>query len=230
VAPALLVIAEIGGFTRRALAGRTARAHAATVGRTLLDVVIEQGVALSLVRLERESALFARRGDLDASAAMMPSILNKAHARYSMRLRELIALRTCFCDFCSNMENLNLGFVAHAGEVAWLHDRRGVELMGRAAALVHAMRRSTVPVANHLLMTDAVRERLDPDVRSRASRIVQDFGGIGPTTTHYLPIPVADKGTPQAGWWRKVMARLALEALALPDRLAPAPITTREGL
>ncbi|MFO0585488.1 MAG: DUF2652 domain-containing protein [Anaeromyxobacter sp.] len=219
VEPALLLIADIGGYTRFLREQRTSAAHAPVIVGELLEAVIEGARGFQLAKLEGDAAFLRSRGDPEALATRLLDAVADAHRRFVVRRNAMVARNTCGCDACSQLSQLRLKFVSHLGEVVVHKVWRSEEVAGVDVILVHRMLKNEVPVDDYLLVTDPVLSRLGA-AGAAAVRLEHDFEGLGRVPTAYLAVPAgAVAAAGPASGARKVIARLALELGALPHRL-----------
>jgi hypothetical protein len=183
---AVLLIADIGGYTNYMNWNRTHLAHAQQTVAKLLESVIDAGKGLKLVKLEGDAAFFwAPEGD---AKALVSDRLWRMRRSFLARRQQIKADIACACECCAQLENLSLKFVAHEGEVAEQKVKRHAELAGVDVILVHRMLKNTVPVPEYVLMTEAVMESLDDSTRRLCMPLIHDFEGIGQTSTHYIDL------------------------------------------
>ena len=160
---AVLLIADIGGYTRYMNWNRLHLTHAQLTVAQLLESVIDAGKGLKLAKLEGDAAFFwAPDGNAKVLVGDRLSGMRQSFLARRERLKKDIA---CDCASCKQLDNLSLKFVAHQGEVAEQKVKRNVELAGVDVILVHRMLKNDVPVPEYVLMTDAVAECLDDSVR-----------------------------------------------------------------
>lgn len=187
MARALLVIADIGGYTRFMKVHRINLAHAQYIVARLLEAVIDgAGRKLKLAKLEGDAAFFY------ANAPVAPEEAKRALVsirRAFVRRRDELAInRLCSCDGCTQVGDLKLKFVAHEGEVAFQKVKRYTELAGVDVILVHRLLKNSVPVSEYVLMSDALHDMLAPALEEPAIVIEADLEGLGLARTHYLEI------------------------------------------
>ncbi len=183
---AVLLIADIGGYTNFLQWNRMNLAHAQLTIATLLESVIDAGRGLKLAKLEGDAAFFwAPDGD---AGVVVGQRLPHMHRSFVAKRDMLTVDRSCDCASCSQLEGLSLKFVAHEGEVAEQRVKRHAELAGLDVILVHRMLKNSVPLTEYVLMTDPVAERLTETWRDRCMPLVHDFEGIGETSTHYIDL------------------------------------------
>ncbi|QSQ17697.1 DUF2652 domain-containing protein [Myxococcus landrumensis] len=190
---ALLLIADIGGYTRFMKHHRFSLAHAQDSVAQLLEAVIDASGGLKLAKLEGDAAFFYSVGDDCGAFARQVADIRRA---FVARREKLIVDRMCQCDGCMQVGMLTLKFVAHLGEVAFQRVKHLTELAGVDVILVHRMLKNDVPVSEYLLMTDAVHERIQPELRQLAQGLEHEFEGLGRTTTHYIDLHVSGEELP----------------------------------
>src|SRR5437667_11396568 len=100
---ALLVIADIGGYTKFMKLHRMSLAHAQDVTGRLLNTIVESS-PLPLIEIEGDAAFFCAPLDqVDADAATLSLEMHRA---FHTRLQRMIALNMCSCDACQQSRNL----------------------------------------------------------------------------------------------------------------------------
>ena len=118
---AVLLIADIGGYTRFMKVHRINLSHAQYVVAQLLEAVIDAAEPrFKLAKLEGDAAFFyalANKGDHDLTA--LGEQVAAIRQRFLRRRRELEIDRMCSCDGCVQASQLTLKFVSHVGEVAF---------------------------------------------------------------------------------------------------------------
>ncbi len=202
----LLVIADIGGYTRYMLATRISLAHAQVAVTGLLEAVIDGASKLELAKLEGDAAFF--HGPVDADLAVEVGDIQR---RFVAKKQQLIAERMCSCAGCTQLEYLTLKFVAHSGEVAVHRVKQHQELSGVDVILVHRLLKNSVPIKEYLLMTDPVIASLAQEHTQNATTLEEDLDGIGATAVHYIGadafVDVVKPPPPVSGvarLWRKL--------------------------
>ena len=204
---ALLVIADIGGYTRFMLATRMSLAHAHVQIASLLEAVLDASRKLELAKLEGDAVFFhgPENADLTAEVGAM-------RAAFEERKSRLVADRNCTCNACTHLEDLTLKFVAHQGEVAYHRVRDNVELAGVPVILLHRMLKNDVPVKEYVLVTDPALL-----ASGQLEALEHDFEGIGKTVTHWTPLERIPAAPPEpAKGMAALVEKVKLTARALP--------------
>jgi hypothetical protein len=179
-----LLIADIGGHTQFMRLHRLSLAHSEEITGRLLEAAIEAAPELELVDMEGDAAFLCA---FDEQAAVGDASL-AMHRAFHEKQMEIAANTLCPCEACARVGSLRLKFVAHAGEVAEQRIRNRTSLVGLDVIAVHRMLKNSVPVPEYLLVSDAVYERLDPELRGRALSITEDLEGIGETELHFVDL------------------------------------------
>lgn len=195
MARAVLVIADIGGYTKFMKVHRINLAHAQYIVACLLESVIDgAGRRLKLAKLEGDAAFFyatlKEKGPTDLTeTAQSIADVRRAFVR---RRQELAFDRVCNCDGCVQVGALKLKFVAHLGEIAFQKVKRYTELAGVDVILVHRLLKNTVPVPEYVLVSHEVYTHLNEDLRTRTTPIDAELEGLGATTLHYMDVAAMD--------------------------------------
>ncbi len=207
---ALLLIADIGGYTEYMRTHRMSLAHAEINTARMLEAVIDAAGDFELIEIEGDAAFLSRQADsLDAgaTAAAMTEAVAGMHRAFHYE-RQYVVSNLCPCDACEQASNLKLKFVAHVGEVATqtIRDRR--KLVGIDVILVHRLLKNTVPAPEYVLFSEELYrsggQAFDP-----VQEVDQDLEGIGRVRTYFAEI--ADVGGPLPPMpepsWRERLAR-----------------------
>ncbi len=198
---AVLLIADIGGYTQFMKVHRWSLSHAQDVVARLLESVIDAARSpLRLAKLEGDAALFYAPLKEGKEPDVVDLARQVADIRRSFldRRADLDINRVCTCDGCVQVGSLKLKFVVHAGEVAEQRVKNWSELAGVDVIIVHRMLKNEVPVSEYVLMTEPVYRGLDAEVRGHAKAIEHDFEGIGKTPTWYVDLNAIAAHLPQA--------------------------------
>jgi hypothetical protein len=186
---ALLLIADIGGYTEFMRAHRMSLAHAEVNTARLLEAVIDAAGDFELVEIEGDAAFLSRRADTlegDETAAAMNRVVAAMHRAFH-REREYVVSNLCPCDACEQANNLKLKFVAHVGEVATqtIRDRR--KLVGIDVILIHRLLKNSVPAPEYVLYSEELY-RSGGGAFGPAQQLEQDLEGIGRVCTYFARI------------------------------------------
>lgn len=208
---ALLLIADIGGYTKFMTVHRINLAHAQHVVAQLLEAVIDAAEpTYSLAKLEGDAAFFYAKlpdSPKDRELSAFSERVVKIRQAFLDRREELAINRVCSCDGCVQAGSLTLKFVAHLGEVALQKVKRYTELAGVDVITVHRFLKNSVQIREYVLMSTPVFERLDGDLRQFAEPGREDLEGLGEVDTHVVDLVKAmnlvGKAEPSRlrAWW-----------------------------
>jgi hypothetical protein len=220
---ALLLIADIGGYTEYMRTHRMSLAHAEVNTARLLEAVIDAAADFDLIEIEGDAAFLSRRADaLDdgATAVAMTQAVAAMHLAFH-RERKYVALNLCPCDACEQAENLKLKFVAHVGEVATqtIRDRR--KLVGIDVILVHRLLKNPVEAPEYILFSEELY-RTGGTAFDPVRELPQDLEGIGPVLTYVADIEeVAGSlpALPDPGWFERLGQTLGVAGRGMPYML-----------
>jgi Protein of unknown function (DUF2652) len=185
---ALLLIADIGGYTQFMRLHRLSLAHSEEITGRLLEAAIEAASELELVEIEGDAAFLCAFESEERPGPMVAKASLSMHRAFHEKQQEIAANTLCPCAACAQVGSLSLKFVAHAGEVAQQRIRNRTSLVGLDVIAVHRMLKNAVPVPEYLLVSGAVYDRLEPELQERATAITQELEGIGETELHFVDL------------------------------------------
>jgi hypothetical protein len=211
----MLLIADIGGYTRFIRAQRKSLAHAQVAVAKLLESIIGAASPFLVEKLEGDAVFLHLPWSTGAADPGLVNAVLRMRKDFISTQTMMVSSRTCGCEGCSQVKNLRLKFVAHSGEVARQKIGPYLELAGLDVILVHRMLKNQVPVSEYLLGSSTVQALMGPGV----AKIDHDFEGIGPTATYFRDLSSEDparlREPEPASCAMKVMTRMMLEAGAV---------------
>ena len=214
---ALLLIADIAGYTRFMKFHTASLMHAQDVVGQLLDAMIAAVAGrLALVKIEGDAAFFyARRGAGDE--AKLGAVVDDMYAAFHAKAADLATNTLCPCDGCQQAGQLRVKFVGHAGEVVERTVGGSRELAGVSVILVHRLLKNRVPINEYLLVTEPVYQTLEPDAQAKASHFPTHVDDLGRTATWYLPIAGdAEPRSVRQPFLRRLVRQLGLMRRTVP--------------
>ena len=216
---ALLVIADIGGYTRF-MRHRMSLAHAQENTLSLLDAVIDAAPDLELSELEGDAAfLYATDPSAQEIARSLAGLATAMHTAFRAEQSRLETLRVCRCDACQQTGSLSVKVVAHYGEVVRSETRGRTTLAGVDVILVHRMLKNSVPIGEYVLITEALRERCDPSLFEHATAMDEELEGLGTEQLYYVDmagIAVPPEPAPAASWLERTVHTTMLDLRTVP--------------
>ena len=153
---ALLLIADMGGYTDYMGAHRMSLAHAEATTARLLDVVIDAARGFDLIEIEGDAAFLARQtdpADGDAALAAATQAAVSMHRAFHVERRH-VSTNLCPCKGCTQVDNLTLKFVAHVGDVATQTVRQRRTLVGFDVIFVHRLLKNPVQIPEYVLLSE----------------------------------------------------------------------------
>jgi hypothetical protein len=222
---ALLLIADIGGYTEYMQFHRTILGHAEAATRRLLEKVVDAARDFELIEIEGDAAFLSRRVDALDGGATVAAITKAAvamHRAFHVE-RRLVELNMCPCDSCTQTSDLKLKFVAHVGEVATQTIKRRRKLVGMDVIFVHRLLKNPVEVPEYVLLSeDLYRSGGTSPPDHPMHEIAQDLEGIGPVHTYFVEVedlagPLAP--APDPPWLRRFGATVGILGQGLRYKL-----------
>src|SRR5919202_5139194 len=221
---ALLLIADIGGYTEYMSTHRMSLAHAEVNTARLLEAVIDAAGDFELIEIEGDAAFLSRQADaLDGEAtvgAMTQAVVSMHRAFH--RERRYVASNLCPCDGCAQADNLKLKFVAHVGEVATQTIRARRKLVGIDVILVHRLLKNPVEAPEYVLLSEELYRTGAAALTDPVQEVAQDLEGIGPVRTYCVDI-TAFAGSlppmPDPRWPRRLARTVDVAGRGLPYML-----------
>ena len=186
---ALLLIADIGGYTEYMGSHRLTLAHAEINTARLLEKVIDAAPGFDLVEIEGDAAFLCLPADMldgDAPVDVTLQAVMAMHRAFHQE-RKYVATNLCPCKGC-HANNLKLKFVAHIGEVATQTIRQQRKLVGIDVILVHRLLKNPVELLEYVLVSEELYRTAETPMPGPAHEVSQDVEGIGPVRTYFVDI------------------------------------------
>jgi hypothetical protein len=179
---AVLVIADISGFTSFMRLHALADSHAKQIVVRLLTALVEQHRSpLRVAELEGDAVLLW--GPLDDHDRGYGADLNQQllgfFGAFRREVAALRALPLCVCGACTSVGDLRLKQVVHVGEVATERIGGFEKLFGIDVIVVHRMLKNSIASHEYVLMTDAAHATLGPPAALAGVPVIEDLDGIG---------------------------------------------------
>jgi len=212
---AVIVLADIGGYTRFMSRQKQSLAHAEATITELLDSVIEAAEhPLTLNKLEGDAVLFYASATDAPLAAVAKDALHQVNGffdAFARRKQEMIQYVKCDCGGCEQLPNLSIKAVLHCGEINRRKFRKVEELSGMSVITAHRLMKNSVPVKEYLLVTDEFKRVAGGMPGQAGTPLVEDCEGVGPVkVVYYLPDRSAQRPPVETSLWRemKFMAKI----------------------
>jgi hypothetical protein len=219
---ALLLIADIGGYTQYMQFHRSILGHAEAATRRMLDKVVKAAQDFDLIEIEGDAAFLSREIDGLDGPATLATVTQAAVAMHRAfhEQRRLVEFNMCPCGSCTQTSALKLKFVAHVGEVATQTIKRRRKLVGIDVIYVHRLLKNPVNVAEYVLVSEELyRKGGTAPSEPAMQEIAQDLEGIGPVRTYFMDVediaaPLAP--LPDPSWPRRVGGTVGMVGRGLP--------------
>jgi Protein of unknown function (DUF2652) len=188
---ALLLIADIGGYTEYMQFHRSILGHAEAATSRMLGKVVDAARGFDLIEIEGDAAFLSRDAEGLDGPATLATVTEAAVAMHRAfhEQRRLIELNMCPCGSCTQTSELKLKFVAHVGEVATQTIKRRRKLVGMDVILVHRLLKNSVQVPEYVLVSEDVYGNGGAGAPEPAMQeIAHDLEGIGPVRTYFMDV------------------------------------------
>ena len=193
---ALLLIADIGGYTKYMSLHRLGLAHAQANIARLLEAVIEAGPGLELIEIEGDAAFFssplAEGADSGAATAATKAAV-AMHRAFHERQEQMVAGNLCRCGGCVQAGELKLKCVAHVGDVAEQRISDRTTLAGFDVILVHRLLKNSVPVPEYVLLSADLHAS---GAVGDAKAVDQELEGLGVVRAYFVDLGEARDTSP----------------------------------
>jgi hypothetical protein len=221
---ALLLIADMSGYTEYMGSHRMTLAHAEATTARLLDKVIDAARDFDLIEIEGDAAFLSRQAgalDGDAALAATTQAAVSMHRAFHVERQHVVA-NLCPCAFCGQADDLKLKFVAHIGEVVTQTIRKRRKLVGIDVILVHRLLKNPVQVPEYVLLSEELYETGGGALPDPVHESSQDLEGIGRVRTYFVdvqdlagPLPPP----PDPSWPGRLGKTVSLAGRGLPYML-----------
>jgi hypothetical protein len=230
---ALLLIADIGGYTEYMQFHRSILGHAEAATTRMLDKVVDAARGFELIEIEGDAAFLSRDAAGLDGPATLSAVTDAAVAlhRAFHAERRLVQLNMCPCGSCKKTSDLKLKFVAHVGEVATQTIKRRKKLVGMDVIHVHRLLKNPVQVPEYLLVSDELIRNGGSAASELAMQEIElDLEGIGRVQSYFVDVdsivaPMAPLADPS--WPRRIGGTFAMVGRGIPyvvHRRRPRPL------
>lgn len=186
---AVLVIADISGYTAFIKHRNVSLVHAEAIITDLLDAVIDRAEhPLRLNKLEGDAALFWLETGDDRAAAVADAMAQVAamFPAFAQRLAKVAEDRSaCGCDACAKVNSLALKAFVHRGDIVVKQVRQFEELAGEPVIAVHRLLKNPIPARDYVLWSAEVATALRPPLPGTPLDVETE--GLGTAQVFWLP-------------------------------------------
>ncbi len=192
---AVIVLADISGYTRFMKLHGMALVHAESIITELLDSIIDHTEhPLTLNKLEGDAVLFYALADANPQAVAESALrqVNGFFHAFSTRKKEIGVDALCNCGACTEVVHLNIKVVVNFGNVVVRKVRQFEEISGTSVIIAHRLLKNSVPLDEYVLLGEDFEQVLD-GVPHGGTRIKEQCEGIGEVSASYFsPSPFGE--------------------------------------
>ncbi len=154
---AVIVLADISGYTRFIHFHGIALTHAESIITELLDSIIDHTAhPLILNKLEGDAALFYALADENPQAVAESALrqVNGFFEVFSARKQEIGLDGLCNCTGCTEVVHLNIKAVLNFGSIVVKQVRQFEEISGTPVIIAHRLLKNSVPLEEYVLLAE----------------------------------------------------------------------------
>ncbi len=189
---AVIVLADISGYTRFIHFHGIALTHAESIITELLDSIIDHTAhPLILNKLEGDAALFYALADENPQAVAESALrqVNGFFEVFSARKQEIGLDGLCNCTGCTEVVHLNIKAVLNFGSIVVKQVRQFEEISGTPVIIAHRLLKNSVPLEEYVLLAEDF-ERALCGTPPGGIHITEHCQGIGEVNAaYYTPSP-----------------------------------------
>lgn len=183
----------------------------------LLETIIDNNILeLKVAEIEGDAVFFYRKGELPAPRQLFEQI-EKMYLAFHQQLMLYERDRICSCGACSSVNNLQLKFISHYGDVVERNIYSHFQLMGSDVTLVHKLLKNNIEEDEYLLFSD---KSLDYNKENgipgwaKLQAETASYNGIGEIKYKYASLSPLRKQVP------KLLPRRKFEAISNPIKVS----------
>jgi len=164
---AVLIIADISGYTEFMVASNLEISHSQHIISELIHAIIKQvEIPLEVSKLEGDAVfLYAKRESYGFTWDQIRRITGRKlilfFNAFRERLLEFGKESPCSCGACTNIGVLRLKVVVHSGEALFYSLHNFNELSGRDVILVHRLLKNSLGSDEYLLLTESAYQDIE---------------------------------------------------------------------
>ncbi len=181
----IMVIADIGGYTRFMLSEKKSLGHAQAVITALIQAVIgEVRIPFRISKLEGDAIfLYLPKNTPDAWERHKKSFedsMGRFYKAFTKRAEQLHFSSVCACGACGNVRKLKLKLVVHAGKALFYKLGRFYELAGPDVIILHRLLKNHVEAKEYIFYTDQAWKEIEG--RSSMAKHEEKYEDVGRIT------------------------------------------------
>lgn len=197
-ARAILLVADISGFTKFMKSHIISISHAKQVIVRLLKAIIKSSrLPLKISELEGDAVFFyavCNEKILQKTVAEVKLQMIRFFNSFSEEIDILTGLDACSCEACKTTRDLKLKIVVHIGNIQFEKINKSEKLFGLDVIVVHRMLKNSVPSKEYVMMTDQAHSDFVDFYGLTGERFRENLEGIGEVDTLvFYPEKIPDK-------------------------------------
>jgi hypothetical protein len=208
---AVLLIADIGGYTDYMSSHRMSLAHAEVNTARMLEKMIDAAPGYDLIEIEGDAAFLSRQAGADENGTAIVDILQVAASMHRAfhEERQYVTANLCPCAGCKGAADLKLKFVAHIGDVATQTIRERIKLVGIDVILVHRLLKNPVGIPEYVLMSEELYHTGEQSLPEPVHEVSPELEGFGTVRAYFVDVGDLDDPLPPlpAPAWRGRIGR-----------------------
>jgi hypothetical protein len=218
---AVLLIADISGYTDYMSSHRFSLAHAEVNTARMLEKMIDAAPGYDLIEIEGDAAFLSRQADTRDPETTVTEILQAAasmHRAFHLE-RQNVAANLCPCAGCKEAAELKLKFVAHIGDVATQTIRQRHKLVGIDVILVHRLLKNPVPIPEYVLLSEELYRTGETSLPDSVHEISPELEGIGTVRAYFVDVGDLESSLPPLpgpSWRGRLGRTFAAAGLGMP--------------
>jgi hypothetical protein len=209
---AVLLIADIGGYTEYMSRHRMSLAHAEVNTARMLEKMIDAAPGFDLIEIEGDAAFLSRQadGETDTTMADILQAATAMHRAFHLE-RQYVTANLCPCAGCKGAADLKLKFVAHIGDVATQTIRDRIKLVGIDVILVHRLLKNPVGIPEYVLLSEELYRTGEESLPAPVHEISPELEGFGTVRAYFVDVGDLEDSLPPlpAPSWQGRLGRTA---------------------
>ncbi|UQD56760.1 DUF2652 domain-containing protein [Flavobacterium sp. K5-23] len=169
---ALYFMPDISGFTR--FVNNTELDHSIHIIAELLEILLDSNtIGLELIEIEGD-ALFMYTTKIPSYQELLDQIISMQE-KFHTHTKSYEAKRVCNCGSCRTTTNLELKFVVHYGDLAFIKVKDIIKPYGKDVIKIHRLLKNDIPVSEYILYTKATYELYTKEIDSSWGMLTDDY-------------------------------------------------------
>jgi hypothetical protein len=168
----LYFMPDISGFTR--FVNNTELDHSIHIVSELLEILIDSNtIGLQLIEIEGD-ALFMYTTKIPGYQELLQQIISMQE-KFHTHTKSYEARRVCNCGSCRTTTNLELKFVVHYGDLAFIKVKDIIKPYGKDVIKIHRLLKNDIPISEYILYTNATYELYASEIDSSWTKLTEDY-------------------------------------------------------